>query len=189
MKKASEPWYCPDCSAPCASCTDPVLNEHQGIQCDTCDFWYHAKCADVDESAYLELASSSSAWGCPSCLDKSTSSTLLDDSDGETVLDATLPSQETADQGNDYSKATKANGCQKNKLRILLVNFQSVKEKSADVSSLIDMHQPDIICGTETWLNKDISSSEIFPDSYVVYRKDRDTRGGGVLHAIKRNLV
>ena len=52
-----------------------------------------------------------------------------------------------------------------NKLRILLVNFQSVKGKSAVVASLADIYNPDIICATETWLNGEISSSEIFPDS------------------------
>jgi hypothetical protein len=30
-----------------------------------------------------------------------------------------------------------------------------------------------MIISTETWLQKDISNSEIFPDSYTVYRKDR----------------
>ena len=29
-----------------------------------------------------------------------------------------------------------------------------------------------MIIGTDTWLRKDINSSEIFPDSYTVYRKD-----------------
>ena len=49
--------------------------------------------------------------------------------------------------------------------------------------------QPDIVIGTETWLSKDIKSSELFPDSYTVYRKDRDgTKGGGVLIAVKDNI-
>ena len=29
-----------------------------------------------------------------------------------------------------------------------------------------------MIISTDTWLRKDINSSEIFPDSYTVYRKD-----------------
>ena len=35
--------------------------------------------------------------------------------------------------------------------------------------NLIDSHNPDIIFGTESWLNHDISSSELFPDGYSVY--------------------
>ena len=59
------------------------------------------------------------------------------------------------------------------------------------MASLADIYNPDIICATETWLNGEISSSEIFPDSYVVFRRDRNstTGGGGVLHAIKKDLV
>ena len=45
----------------------------------------------------------------------------------------------------------------KNKIRILLINYQSLKGKAADASALIEMFQPDIVCGTETWLNKNIS--------------------------------
>ena len=58
------------------------------------------------------------------------------------------------------------------------------------MAALIEMYQPDIVCGTETWLNKNISSSEIFPDSYVIFRRDRTMfEGGGVIRAVKKNLV
>ncbi len=62
----------------------------------------------------------------------------------------------------------------------------SVKRKAADVATLIEIYNPDIVCGTETWLH-----GEIFPDSYMVFRRDRvtDSDGGGVLHAIKKELV
>ena len=43
-----------------------------------------------------------------------------------------------------------------------------------------------MIIGTDTWLRKDINSSEIFPDSYTVYRKDGY---GGVLIALKSEYV
>ena len=36
----------------------------------------------------------------------------------------------------------------------------------------------------ETWLSSHIYDSEIFPSNFVVYRKDRSSRGGGVLIAI-----
>jgi hypothetical protein len=45
--------------------------------------------------------------------------------------------------------------------------------------------KPDIIIGTETWLDKDIRDSEICPRGYVLHRKDRTNKtGGGVLLAI-----
>lgn len=47
-----------------------------------------------------------------------------------------------------------------------------------------------VLCLTETWLNSSVSSSELFCDSYNVYRRDRETtasnkqEGGGVLIAV-----
>lgn len=44
----------------------------------------------------------------------------------------------------------------------------------------------DICCVNETWLNKDIQDKEILHGSdYQIFRKDRDSRGGGVLVALK----
>ena len=45
----------------------------------------------------------------------------------------------------------------------------------------------DVICLTETWLNKSIVDHEILPTAYNIYRYDRVGRvGGGVMIAIKR---
>ena len=47
---------------------------------------------------------------------------------------------------------------------------------------------------TETWLTNDISTSEIFSNNYLVFRKDRNlqehgvTRGGGVLLAVNAHF-
>ena len=51
---------------------------------------------------------------------------------------------------------------------------------------LVYSENPDVVCVNETWLNKDISDSEILHSGYTIYRKDRANRaGGGVLIAIK----
>ena len=48
----------------------------------------------------------------------------------------------------------------------------------------------DIMFVTETWLNSDISSKEILPHGYNIYRTDRslEQTGGGVLVAIKHGV-
>lgn len=46
----------------------------------------------------------------------------------------------------------------------------------------------DIFCITETWLNDMICDSEILPYNYAIHRKDRNTRGDGILVAIKNNI-
>ena len=73
-------------------------------------------------------------------------------------------------------------------LRTLVINFQSAKNKIPQILNLIESSEPKIILGTETWLNKNISSSEIFSPDFSVHRKDREDEYGGVLIAVKSNL-
>ena len=49
--------------------------------------------------------------------------------------------------------------------------------------------KPDIICGTESKLNQNVSNSEVFPKNYVVYRRDRGQLGGGVFILVRKNLI
>ena len=77
----------------------------------------------------------------------------------------------------------------KRSLKVCIINFQSIKNKKPDILELIDEEEPDIIAGTETWLNTDISSSEFFPPSYQILRQDRiGSSHGGALLAIKSEL-
>ena len=58
-------------------------------------------------------------------------------------------------------------------LRILNVNFQSIKGKQCQVRNLIDSTNPDILFGTETWIDSNIKDSQIFPSGYNIFRKDK----------------
>lgn len=60
--------------------------------------------------------------------------------------------------------------------------------KVEDIEALTIEHEPDIMLITETWLHKDILDSEITPKSYVIVRKDRNGRGGGVALLIRDNI-
>ena len=48
---------------------------------------------------------------------------------------------------------------------------------------MVDEYTPDIIVGTESWLNPTISSSEIFSPYFEVFRRDRSDGYGGVFLA------
>lgn len=72
-------------------------------------------------------------------------------------------------------------------LKILIVNFQSIKSKQGQVKNLIESTKPDIILGTETWIEGSITNNQILPLTYNVYRKDWNTNGGGVLIAISND--
>ena len=65
---------------------------------------------------------------------------------------------------------------------ILNINFQSLRKKGNLLEALIESSKPDIILGTETWLDSSIKSSEILPPylNYDIERRDRpsDPHGG-----------
>ena len=71
----------------------------------------------------------------------------------------------------------------------------SIKNKKEDRNQIIDSAKPDIILGTETWLDKDTSSHEFFPSElFNVYRSDRKPNKnnqsyGGVLIAINKEFI
>ncbi|XP_072022923.1 uncharacterized protein [Amphiura filiformis] len=117
---------------------------------------------------------------------------VLEDQDGNE--EETQEGFETQDPV-DVDRSRKQNKTQKKKnsrdsLRIMLINFQSITNKTCETKILIEQYNPDIIQGTETWLTADINTSEIFPDSYDVFRRDRKGRGhGGILIACKKDLI
>ena len=60
-------------------------------------------------------------------------------------------------------------------LRVLVINCQSIKNKKYDLENLTESTKPDIIIGNESWLHKDIQSTEVFPSGYIPYRNDCKT--------------
>ena len=70
----------------------------------------------------------------------------------------------------------------------MLFNARSLGNKLINLQSLVYSSNPGIVAITETWLNKDIFSNEILPHDYCIYRKDRSTRGGGVLIAVHNSI-
>ena len=64
--------------------------------------------------------------------------------------------------------------------------------KKAEFQALLDLHKPDIVVGTESWLTSDHYDSEFFPLSlrYTPFRQDRNKnkKGGGVFILVKDSL-
>ena len=69
--------------------------------------------------------------------------------------------------------------------RTMIVNCQSLRGKIASFQTAIEYIKPDVILGSESWLDGTINNSEIFPTNYNVIRKDRNLNGGGVFIATK----
>ena len=74
----------------------------------------------------------------------------------------------------------------------MAINFQSCRNKTQELEHLISSVKPDVIIGTETWLNSTINSNKIIKSAlgFNVYRKDRPNKSyGGVLIAVTNNLI
>ena len=73
--------------------------------------------------------------------------------------------------------------------RTLVLNVNSVFGKVAALQHLLSYVKPDAVILTETKLNKDILTSEVFPSElgYMVYRKDRSNEGGGGIALLIRS--
>ena len=79
----------------------------------------------------------------------------------------------------------------KKSLRILIVNFQSLRKKGKLLEAIIIDSDPDIIIGFETWLDKSLASSEVLPNDlgFDIQQRDRlQDPHGGVLIAARRDL-
>jgi hypothetical protein len=66
-----------------------------------------------------------------------------------------------------------------------------LRKKGKLLETIIESTDPDIIIGTETWLDPTFRSSEIFPDYYLydIERRDRPKDShGGVFIAAKKQL-
>lgn len=69
-------------------------------------------------------------------------------------------------------------------------NVRGLKSKSNTFYNNVLTSEYDIYCLTETWLDSTVSSSELFPVGFTVYRLDgkNKCRGSGVLVAVKDDV-
>ena len=195
----------------CGVCKQVCTWKEKAIACDECDTWYHTSCTGITSMEYSRLANTSVSWICAVCSAPNHSTVLydlIDSADSNTfsalsIQDSTCGSEVTDSLQNSSfgdpiatsSPKRPANNASKKPnrkgIRILVVNFQSIKNKRTELPVLIESSQPDIIVGSETWLSDKIGSQEIFPPElgFDVIRRDRPKDPhGGVLIAAKGDL-
>lgn len=73
----------------------------------------------------------------------------------------------------------------------MIINCNDLKGASRRIEfqALLDLHQPDIVLGYESKLDKDILTYSVFPQYFTVFRNDGNCNGGGVFQAIKSDIV
>ena len=76
------------------------------------------------------------------------------------------------------------------RVRILNINFQSIKSKREEFWSILDQCDPDIVLATETWLNPSIMEAEVLPPGYkFAARRDRPSSSHGGVAIITRDNI
>ncbi len=69
-------------------------------------------------------------------------------------------------------------------LHIIHLNIRSIRYKISQIRMLVQSSKIGIICLSETWLESEISDSEIEIENFTVIRKDRNRNGGGVVFSL-----
>jgi len=111
-------------------------------------------------------------------------SSLLENNENLQYLNLSSPIH-TSSPINEVKQAKVGN------LKLLIVNCNSIKNKTAPFAALLDTAEPDIVIGTESWIDDSMLSAEFFPtDLYIPFRADRKvTSGGGSFILVSRKFV
>lgn len=75
-----------------------------------------------------------------------------------------------------------------NDLKVIVINCRSIKNTKEQFDSLLDLVTPDVVIGTVSWLDSNITNNDIFLSYYTVYHKERNLRGGGVFIMVHSSL-
>ena len=70
----------------------------------------------------------------------------------------------------------------------MCLNARSIINKKNELDIMVDEIKPHIIGITESWANNDITDAELGLEGYVMFRKYRMGRRGGVLLYIKETI-
>ena len=180
-----------------------VAKTHYAPQCDQCDQWVHYKCEGLTRKQYLELENDRlTTWFCNKCklpnvitatstLHLATSNFYQPRSDTTTGIPTLLDGYSRVNDNQHTTGTTDMRGTddirliprptrrREHKLKIMTVNCCILRStgKRLDFASILHEHQPDIICGTENHLDNSITTSEIFPKGFDIFRKDRSLGG------------
>ena len=184
------------------SCLDLGMSEYDRLA-NTSISWICCKCHtpnlssftfrsfDVStENSFMPLAHLDDSLD-PSHFQPNTASTpILNRINSVTSVNASSLDLTTSSM-NDSESPVYSEKSNRTNLRILTINLQSIKNKSSDFLVILNYIKPDIVCGTESWLNSNIGDSEVFPTKlYKAYRKDRNQgSGGGVFILVRNDIV
>lgn len=71
---------------------------------------------------------------------------------------------------------------------LISLNARSMLNKVTEIETEFLTYEPDVAVVTETWLNEQVSSGEVFPAGYNPLSKDRSSRDGGVAILVRDTI-
>ena len=142
---------------------------------------------------YERMKQSCGVWICPSCGLPSFNSSLFNSS-FETNNSFGSLSEMNNIMGIDVLKSTSTpvkntKSSKPGKLKVISINVNGLRSKKLQLYELICSDKPDIVLCQETKIDSSILSAELFPESFIVFRKDRNVNGGGVCIAVRRDFA
>ena len=155
---------------PCVRCEKPVRRNQKGIQCDTCDKWYHSNCVPISDAEYFRLSNCDDVFSCALCSLPCLSESFFTCSSTSTLPPPSLPPHRPS---NCDSSATN--------LLVVHMNIRSLLPHLDELKITVGKLKPDILVISESWLDNTIHDNEISIDGYHSTRHDRDRRGGGTI--------
>ena len=199
---------------PCGVCSKNANSSQKAMECEDCLTWYHIKCVNMGDNMYqVHMHHNSYTWVCIKCgLPNFTNSSLfttftvcssfklLADLPNDSSIIPPVPVSSRGPQCTSIPKKRRNTHDNKklykqcnrsNRLKMINLNFQSLRIKIPQYQALLEIEKHDIVVGSETWLDQSILASEIMPTTYQMFRRDRQmrTNSGGVLLAIHSNLI
>ena len=169
---------------PCGVCNKQVKWTHKAVACDNCNIWYHKSCMVMNSKIYDALSNIS--WYCCACGLPSFSSSFFENStSSSSSLDNSNRFEPLSDNfkfrpkscstpNSKFSHSKLKPNCKpRSELKCLVANFQSISNKKEELSNLTSANDIDIIIGTETWIEPNITNSELLLNNYDIYRIDR----------------
>ena len=188
---------------PCQICSKVVKWGQRALACDNWDQWCHTECMTMTSEEYHHLADASVIWLCKICHAPNISNlygsiTVTDNSfsnlstEHHTTSAIESSCHSTTSLGSPMASSSPNRSTKHNdpkiplkSLRAIVINFQSINKNVHETQVLIGNADPDIILGTEMWLNGNILSAEVLPTNFQVFRNDRSDSYGGVLIAVR----
>ena len=148
----------------CRVCSGNVEDSDQAIYYDLCHHWVHVVCdpmITISEYGHMIDCPTEEPWLCHMCRAEN--------------------SDDNSDDNSDIQ-------CRSGGLSCLCLNIRSVVSKRNEFLAYVLAHDPDLVAVTETFLDDSVHDSHIIPPGYVLFRKDRNRHGGGVMLLVRGSI-